>query len=196
MNISKSKYTRFCQCPKILWLDRNKKEKAIVDESVERRFEEGNIVGDFAMHYFGKNFKNAEIKNDNNSLNISVMLAKTKQFIAEGAETICEASFQIDDCFCAVDILHRENGGYAIYEVKSSTKVSDVYIQDISFQKFVLEKVGINVTGTYIMHINNKYVLHDNIDIRKLFVCEDVADRVAVHYPLVASLITDRKSVV
>ena len=117
MNISKSKYTRFCQCPKILWLDIYKREKAVLDLAVERRFEEGNNVGDYAMRYFEENFSQAEVKNADGSLNIPVMLAKTKVLIKQDVETICEAAFQTDGCFCAVDILHKENGGYAIYEV-------------------------------------------------------------------------------
>ncbi len=195
MNISKSKYTRFCQCPKILWLDIYKREKAVLDLAVERRFEEGNNVGDYAMRYFEENFSQAEVKNADGSLNIPVMLAKTKVLIKQDVETICEAAFQTDGCFCAVDILHKENGGYAIYEVKSSTKLSDVYIQDISFQKYVLEKAGILVTGTYILHVNNKYMRNGKIDIHQLFVCEDVSSRVAEHLPLVPSLINEAKKV-
>lgn len=36
MNLSKSKYTRFCQCPKMLWLDTYHPELAVQDEALLR----------------------------------------------------------------------------------------------------------------------------------------------------------------
>ena len=51
--LSKSRYTSFCQCPKNLWLKVYKPEEAPVDESLQARFEQGNVVGDLAMQLFG-----------------------------------------------------------------------------------------------------------------------------------------------
>lgn len=51
--LSKSRYTRFCQCPKMLWLDKNKPDLAVQDEALLKRFEEGNEVGDIAMGLLG-----------------------------------------------------------------------------------------------------------------------------------------------
>ena len=48
MNLSKSKYTRFCQCPKMLWLDTYHPELAVQDEALLRRFREGNEIGELA----------------------------------------------------------------------------------------------------------------------------------------------------
>lgn len=53
MNLSKSKYTRFCQCPKMLWLDTYHPELAVQDEALLRRFQEGNEIGDLAMGLLG-----------------------------------------------------------------------------------------------------------------------------------------------
>ena len=53
MNLSKSKYTRFCQCPKMLWLDTYRPELAVQDPALQRRFQEGNEVGDLAMGLLG-----------------------------------------------------------------------------------------------------------------------------------------------
>ena len=53
MNLSKSKYTRFCQCPKMLWLDTYRPELAVQDPSVLRRFEGGKQVGDLAKGLLG-----------------------------------------------------------------------------------------------------------------------------------------------
>jgi hypothetical protein len=49
------------------------------------------------------------------------MLRRTEDCLSRGVENICEASFSWDGNYCAVDILHRQGDGYAIYEVKSSS---------------------------------------------------------------------------
>lgn len=184
MKLSKSKYTRFCQCPKILWLDKYKPEAAVVDEGLQQRFEVGNEVGDLAMGLLGDYVEVTVLQSDG-TLNIPAMVAKTKALIAAGAKNICEASFQAKNCFCAVDILHAENGGYAIYEVKSSTKLNEVYLWDVAYQKWVLEQAGISVTGAYIVHINNEYVRDGDIDNHKLFQIENVGEYIAPYYGLV-----------
>lgn len=184
MRLSKSKYTRFCQCPKMLWLDKNKPGLAVQDEALLKRFEEGNEVGDLAMGLLG-DYVEVTTLNRDGTLNIPAMLAKTKTLVAAGAKNICEASFQAKNCFCAVDILHAENGGYAIYEVKSSTQISEVYLWDVAYQKWVSEQAGISVTGTYIVYINNEYVRDGEIDIRKLFKIQNVWEEIAPFYGLV-----------
>ena len=55
--------------------------------------------------------------------------------IEHETSVICEASFSYQGCYCAVDILKRENDGWAIYEVKSSTvnekNMKAVYVQTL-----------------------------------------------------------------
>lgn len=51
---SKSKYTTFIQCPKMLWLKTYHPELAIEDSSVQDRMTKGNIIGDLAMKLFGE----------------------------------------------------------------------------------------------------------------------------------------------
>jgi hypothetical protein len=158
MNFSKSKYCLYCQCPKILWLNKYKPEVFKQDSSAEERFEKGNIVGDLAMQLFGE-FTEVTAYDKDGKLDLSKMIENTNECLKNGTENICEASFSSGGLFCSCDILRKEKDGYAIYEVKSSTHVSAVYITDITYQKYVLEKCGIKVTGTYIVHINNQYLL-------------------------------------
>ena len=93
----------------------------------------------------------------------------TEQYINDGVKNICEASFDWNGLYCAVDILHKTDNGYAIYEVKSSTHASRVYAADIAYQKYVLEHCGVNITDTYLICINSDYVLGDELDIHGLF---------------------------
>ncbi len=186
MNFSKSKYCEYWQCPKMCWLKEYKPNELEADPSVEARFVSGNKVGDLARGLFGKSIDVTAHKADK-SLDLQSMIAKTKELMTEGFENICEASFSFNGLYCAVDILHKQNGGYAIYEVKSSTKNKHIYSVDVAYQKYVLEKCGVEVTGTYLVHINNKYVRNGDIDIKKLFKITDIYESVEMEIGAVES---------
>lgn len=81
-----------------------------------------------------------------------------------------------------MDILHKEKDGYAIYEVKSATKLKEYYLSDVAYQKYILEKCGITVTGTYVVYVDSAYVRHGDIDVQKLFKIEDVQDLILEEY--------------
>ena len=186
MKLSKSKYTRFCQCPKMLWLDTYRPELAVQDPALLRRFREGNEVGDLAMGLLG-DFVETTAYTAEGKLDIPSMLKNTKKYLIEGRENICEAAFSKRGCYCAVDILHKTQGGYEICEVKSSTELKDVYLWDVAYQRWVLEQSGLKIVKTYIAYINNKYVRQGDIDIHKLFAVEDVSAAILPYYGEVAA---------
>ena len=172
--LSKSKYCGLWQCPKIAWLRKYKPDVVTIDESVLSRMENGNVVGDLAMELFGDFVEVTSY--DGNKLDLSAMISKTKDEMRKGTQVICEASFDYNGLYCAVDILRKENDGWAIYEVKSSTNDhKEVYLADIAYQKYVLENCGVNVKGTYLITIDNSYVFDGVLDIHKLFKITDVS---------------------
>jgi len=181
MNLSKSKYTTTWQCPKALWMKKYKPEELVLDDAILARMKTGNEVGDLAMSLFGDFVDVTEYKDDRIDLN--AMITKTRQEMIKGTENICEASFEYDGLYCAVDILRKEKDGYAIYEVKSSTHDDkDVYFADIAYQKYVLEHCNINVTGTYLVVINNEYVFDGTLKLDELFKVTDVTEGVDDQY--------------
>ena len=183
--LSKSRYTLFSQCPKALWLRIYKPEEAEVDEALQARFEKGNEVGDLAMQLFG-DFKEVTTHKEDGSLDLNKMTELTRQYMDEGVENICEASFIGEGGYCAVDILHKEKGGWAIYEVKSSSFPEfegheaklEKYAPDIAYQKWLMTQCGINVTGTYLVCLNSDYVREGELDIQQLFVINDLHEMV------------------
>ena len=192
--LSKSKYTLYCQCPKALWMRTYHPEEAIIDPGVEARFEKGNEVGDLAMGLFGP-FTEVTVMKPDGGLDLSAMIRKTQECIANGTQVICEASFSYEHNYCAVDILLKTDGGYAIYEVKSSTgqeeeptlKKLEKYAPDIAYQKWVLTQCGIQVTDTYLVCVDSHYVLEGELDIQKLFSKINMKDLVDNEYPKVAA---------
>lgn len=182
IHLSKSKYCALWQCPKIAWLNKYMPEVKTEDPGVEARFSSGNEVGDLAMGLFGDFVEVTTY--DGEKLDLGKMIEKTKEEMTNGTPVICEASFSFNGLYCAVDILKKEDDGWAIYEVKSSTispkkpEVKTVYVADISYQKYVLEHCGVNVKGTYIVNISKDYVREDEIDIHELFFILNVDDLV------------------
>ena len=176
-NFSKSKYCGLWQCPKIAWLRKYKPDEITVDGSVLARMEAGNVVGDLAMGLFGDFVEVTAYNGDN--IDLSKMIENTKAEIEKGTPVICEASFDFNGLYCAVDILKKENDGWAIYEVKSSThEDKQVYAADVAYQKYVLENCGVNVTGTYLVCINNEYIFDGILDIHQLFKIADISEDV------------------
>lgn len=184
--LSKSKYCGLWQCPKIAWLRQYKPEAATIDEMVQARFDAGNVVGDLAMGLFG-DFVEVTTYNGE-KLDLPKMIEKTTIEMEKGTENICEASFSYNGLYCAVDILKKDGDGWAIYEVKSSTKHmkddgtytddKEVYVADISYQKYVLEHCGVKVTGTYLVCLNGDYIFDGTLDLSQLFFISNVSDEV------------------
>lgn len=202
-SLSKSRYTAFCQCPKNLWLGVYNRNVVPPDPSAEARFAEGNRVGDLAMGLFGP-YKEAHAENPDGSLDLGKMVEQTKQWMAEGVDVICEASFSIDGNYCAVDILRKKDDGWAIYEVKSSTYKDDktdtakhllVYSRDIAYQKWVLERCGVKVTGVYLVRLDSHYYRGKELILKDLFHIKDMKEFVDNEILKVPANVKDAKKV-
>jgi len=166
MNLSKSKYCRGLQCPKILWMEKHMPEEA-VDPGNEAILETGNLVGDLAMGYFG-DFTEVPYSDDKQD-----MVDETKRLIECGTENICEASFFFENLYCAVDILRKNGDGWDIVEVKSSTHISDIYLHDMAFQCYVLRGCGLKIKNVFNLHIDSSYVRYGELDLHKFLMLED-----------------------
>ena len=200
--LSKSKYTSFRQCPKILWMRTYKPDEEVIGPALQARFESGNEVGDLAMGLFGE-FEEVTSYDAAGKLDLSEMLSRTKDCLSRGVENICEASFSWDGNYCAVDVLHRQGDGYAVYEVKSSTNSSSEpaepeelrhYAWDIAYQKYVLTQCGVKVTGVYLVQLNSDYFRGKELDIQELFLKTDMSELVDEEYPdISANIVRARK---
>jgi len=175
MNLSKSQYVRGQQCIKSLWLKKNNANVlTVADESAQVAFETGNIVGRYACKLFPGG---EDIPFHGTTFQEKIEL--TQQHIKNGVNDIYEATFEYDGILVMVDILHRTEEGWEIYEVKSSTKVSDVYIDDASVQYYVVKGAGLDVRKVSIVHLNSQYVrASEKIDVEQLFTKQDVTSKI------------------
>lgn len=169
IHLSKSKYCRAIQCNKMLWLEKNKpEEKGKMDNQAV--LDNGTKVGELAKGIFGKH---TNIEYDEN---LDKMIYDTKEALKESSNIITEASFKYKNNFCSIDILKVNGNSVEIYEVKSSTEIKDIYLDDISYQFYILNKLGYKVTKASIIYINNQYIRHGELNLSEFFNSEDVTD--------------------
>ena len=166
--LSKSKYCECVQCEKILWLKKYKDNLIVTDDKTV--FKTGKEVGEVAKGLFG-DYKDIPVNET-----LAERIEKTHELMKDKPNIITEASFSYDNNFCSVDILKNDCDGVEIYEVKSSTKINDIYLDDASYQYFVLSNLGLTVKKIAIVYLNNEYVKSGQLDIKQLFNIEDITD--------------------
>jgi len=170
--LTKSNYLTGLQCPKLLWVNKNQKERIPEPDFVAKHnFEAGNIIGVLATKVF-------EEGNDLSGFGFGQNLEGTKEALML-RKPIFEAGILKDDLFSRGDILFPvgENE-WDIIEVKSATQVKDINIHDVSFQKHVYEKAGLKIRKCFLMHVNNQYVRDGEIEPKEFFVQEDITEKI------------------
>lgn len=169
--LSKSKYCQCVQCEKILWLNKYKKD-ILEDKTDDSILKRGRQVGELAKQLFG-NYEDVAYDED-----LFIRIKQTDKLLQDKPNIITEASFIYDNNFCSVDILKNDIDGVEIYEVKSSTQIKDIYLDDVAYQYFVLSNLNLNVKKACIVYINKEYIREKELDITQLFTIEDITDEV------------------
>ncbi len=151
MKITKSLYVKYSECPALAW---NDIFDSIVDSRDCARAKEGERVGLIARDYF----QGWELYNEADP--------QTKPGI------YAEYVFNYLDLHCRVDILIiNPDQSVDIYEVKSVNDIDkDKYFEDISFQYYVVTKLGIKINSANLMSFNPDYVYDGkSYDLHQLF---------------------------
>jgi hypothetical protein len=171
-SLSKSQFTRGLQCHKSLWLLKNKTElRAEPGAGLQARFDAGTAVGLLARQLFPGGVALEY------SSGISQNISTTRELLASGTGTIYEATFRHDNVLAMLDILRRGPDGWELYEVKSSTEVKDIFIQDTAIQFYVAAGWGLSISRVFLVHLNSRYTRMGELDLHSLFTIEDVTGR-------------------
>jgi hypothetical protein len=177
--LSKSRYVRGMNCMKSLWMYVHKTVEIEPSEAQEDIFQIGHNVGELAQQFFA----NGVLAVQESEYPNATTAAYTQSLIEKGVTTIYEATFMYDNIVVAVDILHKIGNTWYFFEVKASTSVKDYHYTDTAIQYYVLSnslmqwkfnkkhKLEVNV-----MHLNNEYVRQGELDIKELFVYENITE--------------------
>ncbi len=172
--LSKTTYIKGLQCHKSLYLNKFHPElKDEISPGLQAIFNSGTEVGILAQKLFPGG---VEVPYEGKSY--SGQASMTKDLIEKGTKDIYEASFSYEGIFLKVDILHKGDDGWEIYEVKSSNDFKDVYVDDVSIQYYVLNGCGLNISKAFLVHLNREYVRQGDIEVDELFISEDVTEAV------------------
>jgi len=175
--LTKTNFIQFLNCPKSLWLLKNKPGDCPDGEFslfLEKLIKDGYEVEEYAMQLFSGGI----------DLGDRSTTEETTKALDGDEKVFFQASFETEDgVFARVDVLEKnEDGSLNIYEVKSSTSVKKDkkhnHVKDACFQKYVLEKSGYEVKDVYIIHLNKDYVRNGEIDphsfLEKVDIKEDI----------------------
>ena len=188
--LTKTDFIQYLNCPKSLWLLKNKPEdyeKGEMSLFLEKLITEGYQVEEQAQ----KLFPNAITLPDFGDPSI------TKQALEEYGTIFFQASFQAESgAFARMDVLEKlDDGTFRIYEIKSSTSIKKDkkhnHLKDACFQKYVMTECGYEISKVSIIHLNKEYIRNGDINPSQLLVIEDVTDEIIKLYDGVSSYIVD-----
>ena len=163
--ISKTAFLKFEQCHKAFYFYKKHpylRDKISIDKQLT--FKRGHQVGDLAQTLFP-----GGIDVSKNSKSSAEGLALTATLVEKKTPVIYEATFAYNDALIMVDILCLDNEKYTAYEVKSSFKISEVYLKDACLQYYVLKNALTNLEDLFLVTLNQDYVFENEIEPKKLF---------------------------
>ena len=197
--LSKSKYLAGRQCHKRVYLEVHHPDRASPpDPSLQAILDMGTEIGSLARSLFP-----GGVLIDESYRQREAALGHTASVLADHTvPALFEGAFQHDGVLVRVDILERVAGGedkqysWRLIEVKSSSRVKDVHLDDLAIQSEVLHGAGVTLSAVCLMHINTDY-MHEGgeIDLRQLFAVEDVTEVVASRRAEVSTQVAAMKRV-
>lgn len=186
VRLSKSKFLSGLQCSKRLYLEIYSPELATEpDEERQAVLDMGTEVGVLARQRFpGGVLVEADHRHPTDALR------RTAELMADPTvPAIFEGAVESDQVLVRVDILERmrtdrgrsgEGGdAWRLIEVKSSTKVKDVHLEDLAVQSYVLQGAGVPPASVWLMHVNTQYLYPGGeLDLAHLFTLRDLTEEV------------------
>jgi Domain of unknown function(DUF2779) len=181
--LSKSKYLSGLQCHKRLYLEMHQPALATPpDASTQAILDMGTEIGVLAQQRFrGGVLVKSGFRRREAAIAETAVLLQDPMIPA-----IFEGAFEYDGVLVRVDILERVQNGekgsssWRLIEVKSSTRVKDVHLDDLSIQSHVVLGAGLRLDATCLMHIDTGYLYRGGeVDLQALFSIEDVSEAVA-----------------
>ncbi|MEK7478493.1 MAG: DUF2779 domain-containing protein [Patescibacteria group bacterium] len=197
LTISKTDYILFRECKKNVWLKMHRPD--IYDKSELSEFEKSIIETGNEVEFLARKLFSAGVLIEGRGKDAQELTQKYLATIAEGTglpranpptgglamtgggQVLFQPIFVRDGFLAAVDILEydTEKGGYNIYEVKATNEIKEkIHFYDLAFQVNLLRKCDIKICGIKVLHLNPDYIRSGELDLKNMFVIEDVTEGV------------------
>ena len=160
MQITKSDFIQYLNCPNSLWLMLNK-----------------------PLVYPHGEFSAFQSKLAAEGYEVEVYVRAFIDALPEASEFHFQHVFETDDLYAKADIIRANaDGTIDLYEIKSSTSVKDKnphnQLKDAAFQAIVAEKCGYSIGKIFIVHLNKDYRREGDVDPAQLLVFADETVRI------------------
>jgi len=189
VHLSKSQYMKGLQCPKALWLFKNRKDLATEpDQRRQNLFDTGHRVGDLAKQLYPGGVEVAYRQSDYQG-----MIDQTAQLTKSG-NIVYEGSFSTNGVFVRADILVKNGDAWDIYEVKATASTKAVHKPDVAIQWYVIGQ-HLTLNKAYLVHLNTSYVRSGELDIQGLFTIDDVTEAVQAEQASIEGNLNDLEQV-
>ncbi len=169
--LSKSSFIRGVQCEKYLFLYKyHYNEMDQLSEMQKAIFKRGTDVGKIAQQLFPGGID----ASPESHLDYDEAIIVTNGLLKQKQKVIYEASFSFEDVLSVADIVLNDKSGLSVFEVKSSTSISETYLRDAALQYWIISNCGYKIKDFSITYINNQYIRKGNLELDKLFISESV----------------------
>jgi uncharacterized protein DUF2779 len=169
--LSKSTFLKGLQCDKHLYLYKHHYNlQDPITDNQQAIFDRGHQVGKLAQQLFPGGID----ASTNSPRAYAKAVEFTKKQIDAGKKIIYEAAFIYNQVLVYADIMVKSGSNWKVYEVKSSTSISETNIYDAAIQYYTISNTGLRINDISIIYINNDYVRNGDLVIDKLFSIESV----------------------
>ena len=159
MQLTKTEFIQYLNCPKSLWLLLNAPDEYLHGEFsvfLQKLTREGYEVERYVRQFFDD---------------------------AQGRVADFQRVFETEDgLYARADALETVGEGMLLYEIKSSTSVktdaAHNHLKDACFQLICAERAGQQIDAVSIVHLNGAYVRKGDIVPEELLIFEYVTERV------------------
>jgi len=177
MQLTKTDFIQYLNCPSSLWLLKNNPEtfleyKGEFSLFLEKLVREGYEVEEYVLKMFPDC---TDLKN--------VLPSNTLEFIQHSGYYEQVALKTESGLYARLDIIEvHEDKSITIYEVKSSTSIkkdkTHNHLKDIAFQKYVAEQSGLVVRDVVHVHLDKEFRKNGEIDVHDLVIKQNVNEEV------------------
>ena len=191
--LSKSRYLSGTQCALRLWYDTFAPTLAAAPNEVAQAvFDIGHEVGEAARRRYPGGRR---ISHDHR--HIPHALEETRRLIGAGAApALFEAAFEHGGVRVRADVLERlPAGGWRVVEIKSSTRMKDLFLLDAAVQLWVLRGAGLDVRDAAMLTLNRDYVYDGvRLDVDALFTPHPMFDEASALLDSVGAQVCDMQA--
>lgn len=172
--LSRSDFLNYRICPGFCWVAKHQPHRLPIDTDpgVRRRIGDGHAVEALARQRFpGGTVIDTPDPDE--------AVRQTEAAVAAGATTLFQAAVLTSHGLLArAGVLTRDDGGWRLYEITSSTSVTAEHRAEATFQSIAFMEAGYDLRRVGMLHLDRGYRLSGSPDPQTMFIDSDLTESV------------------